>query len=639
MSVPTTSILTGSKQSSTPSSLPVSNVIGTSYDTPQSSSILSGSVINEVSRLSDVSERRSTAERPIDMEKLNEERSHWLNQILAENPQILAMREKSLQVSGGFSFANVTHTQTFTALSCIDRKTILELIYQHLQAIGMYRTAEVLSNECGHVFQTSDQPWDRTDLHLLTSIAVGHREDPWNVPADLNHENITEYLEEDFFSSPYREDPKTIWDEYFNPDLNCRFSDPNNHDYQNLTAASLKRLIVYQCTTEVHGINDECQQLFFLTIHSITSAQHFLNHIVELFDLNLEGTKYESEKIEQQQISDLRKSIINLLKKWINYHGLFIGKKTIDLIQKFLTRICNDPQHEKLKVYAQAILKTLKTGLTYGTKKGTCNFDQEPMIKDPQVLFKPSLSILDPEPLEVARQITLIYHKKYASIHSLEFIVALKSRKATIQTQTLNDFFQFGEDITRLVADAYLSSTNKDQAYDRIFEIIKQFKELCNFDAVSCLTQLMLRDDVCAFLSKDPKDKNNLEQKKNKLLEMWKESGENDKYEAKKPTPYETCLTQRFEGWVPCIPNMHAEIKRIDKKVLQMNDYIDGLINWEKMRTLAERCTILYRFQNQAYNYYTIPQIEKVILQGTKMSAQEIVSKLEEKLLEQMEIT
>jgi hypothetical protein len=54
------------------------------------------------------------------------------------------------------------------------------------------------------------------------------------------------------------------------------------------------------------------------------------------------------------------------------------------------------------------------------------------------VVFQPTLTILEPEPFEVTRQIMLAFHRRYAAIKSLEFITSISNRKAS--NRTLNRF-------------------------------------------------------------------------------------------------------------------------------------------------------------------------------------------------------
>jgi len=207
------------------------------------------------------------------------------------------MHERLLPIIGGYSFANVVHSGTVGALSTENRFQLLELIYQHLQAIGMCNTAEILAEESGHEFQSSNQPWERTDLLLITSLAISNREDPWEVPplswGASSHQYFSESIEEDVFSSPYREDPSKIWEEFFDPTLNAEFTtnsqDPKDLSFDNIKHASLRQLVasLVRTTALRKGSpkpSDESSELFFLTLHSITSAEHFLQMLVVLFD-------------------------------------------------------------------------------------------------------------------------------------------------------------------------------------------------------------------------------------------------------------------------------------------------------------------------------------------------------------------
>ncbi|OHT04482.1 hypothetical protein TRFO_28045 [Tritrichomonas foetus] len=584
---------------------------------------------------------------------IQEERSQWLHQILIENPHFLAMRERTLPLSYGLSFANVTHTKTVSALAAINRRTILEMISQHLQAIGLYQTAEILMKESGHPFQNSSQPWDRTDLHLLVSMALSNYNNnsninvspslnemndcnienenansvykyAWNIPPDMSHQYIIESLEEDFFSSPYREDPMAIWDEFFDPDLNVIYENGQPKTYQNILAASLKRLIVYHVTSDVQMIPDEEQHMFFLTIHSITSADHFLRHLVTLFDCELQNTMYEDKIIENSKLFSIRKNIINLIQKWTKFHGLFIGKRTLKSVNQFCTRIIESKEFEQLHKFIQVILNILPN-LRYGMRLGSQELTNRapPIIKNEHILFHPRLTILDPEPQEVARQITLIYHEKYASIHSLEFITAISNRHTTIQTPTLSEFFKFGDHLSHLVAETYIKAENKQSAFSRLFEISQALFQLNNYEALSCFIHFLNRDDIFAIGK-------GAESQKVRIKAMWRETGEDDKFEKLHPTVYENSINKIFNEWGSAIPNMHAELKRGNKKLRSKVDFINGLINWEKVREISQRCTVLYRFQNQSYNLWNIPQITKAVTRPLTMTVNDIDEKIDE---------
>jgi hypothetical protein len=548
-----------------------------------------------------------------------EEQSQWLSEILTQNPQFLAMRERSLPLTGGYSFANITHTQKVSALSCVNRHTILALIVQHLQAIGMHRTAETLIRECGHSFQKSSQSWERTDLHLLASIAVSHHEDMWNLPPDFDHKYIPEELEEDFFASPYREDPSKISDELANPDLNVVYDDSGQKSLINIKQCSLRRFAVH-FATQTWGAQEP--RPFWLSLYSITSASHFLEHLVTLYDLEV-----------NPQWPKLRLNIVNFIKKWTEYH---IGNRTRVLRTLFLKRV------QPVAASDPATSRAISTALNSIAAPRAANVISpvDPDIPDPMKMFSPLLGLLDPPPVIVAQQITLIYHAMFAAIHSAEFMTAISTRKTSIRTPTIAEFFAFGDALTNLIAETFVKQGGKREAFIGIFKILEALAsgDISNLDAVSSIIRFLRRDDILRLAGADAADREKLKSHSLMCGEPWRTAQASS--EVKKPTPaekaadreqYDKLIEQRATSWQPTIPNMRIELKSGDRVALtQQEDFINGLINWDKLKDLANKCAQLDTFQRKGYAFVEIPQIQRVILEGTEWSAAQIEEKLDE---------
>lgn len=561
----------------------------------------------------------------LDSPQLTEERSKWVNEVLSEMPQYLALRERALHLSGGFSFANVTHSMTVSSAASVSRETVLELISQHLRAIGFNLTADIMEKETGLTFQNKKQNWTRTDLLLLASMAVSHREDPWTIKGDPFHQYLYDYMEEDLFSSPYREDPSTVFDEYFNPNCNVVFKEAKATSISNIKLASLKRLAVAFCSPKCEPgevIPDHMFSLLFLSIHTITSAEHFFRILATLFDFEVIGTDYELP--EPEVLKSLRKNIIKMVGNWVIIHGSFIGRTALNSIFDFFERVMKDPKYNTnadIKEDVPSILKNISMIKSGKKIEDTNGFEGEPNIPDYKVLFNPKLSILDPDATEVAKQITLLTHQNYKLIHSMEFFMALKSRKESLQTPTLNNYFAFLEKLSCLFAETFLKAEDKLKAYKRIYEIIKELNNLKNYQVVACLTQLMLRSDLVSFQLQD-KEKMQLKEVIKELSEFYSNVSLRPSYEKK----IQDDFNKQKEH---CIPNMYVEMLLIDDSILQMDDNIDGLINWEKISCISERCSILYHFRSDKfYHYHPIPQIQNVIQTGATMTTAEIENSL-----------
>ena len=110
----------------------------------------------------------------------------WLHEVFIEDPELLTLREQVLPFTGGYSFSQAFNSDTSTSLPCIDTQTSLELIYQHLRAIGMNLTAEALEIDAKCKFQNIEQNFEHTTLRLIASLGVLTKEDPWDILSDPN---------------------------------------------------------------------------------------------------------------------------------------------------------------------------------------------------------------------------------------------------------------------------------------------------------------------------------------------------------------------------------------------------------------------------------------------------------------------
>ena len=562
---------------------------------------------------------------------LTEERSQWCHRLLSENPQLLATRERVLPWTGGHSFARMAHADRTASLSHMNRHRLLELVYQHLRSIGMHQTAETVRKESGHEFQRSDQPWDKTDLLMLASLGVSPREDPWGILPDPHHQIVEEDLEEDFFASRYREDPSRLYQELFDRDLNVVWKEgESERGFQQIKAASLRRLVVLLATSSNAGWSelkgpvmlDDDLHRFFLILHSITSSHHFFEHLMMLFDCqNLAPDDEEMREKLMEMRLPLRRNVINLLKKWTTFHGLFIGRQTIREIAVFLRRILDDPECNKgfdIHKIARPILDAIPK-LTYGTKSGTVLAPTDPpLIPDPQIVFRPELSIVDPYHEEVARQITLMFHAAFRAVHSREFMVALGSQKKSHQTPTLAEFFDFGKRLTLLCLEAILQASDKNKALGQILEIAKDLDKLYNFAAAAAIVRAL----QCRELSSLPFWN---QTHREALKRIAARSGQ----DPSNLDVYRKIVGENFNGWESTVPNLHVELQAEDSDRSPLLTE-EGLINWEKPWNISKKAAVLYRFQNKLYSFWEIPQIQNVISRGPSMSDKQIEEALGE---------
>lgn len=572
-----------------------------------------------------------------DSNDLSIEKSQWMSQFLTENPQILSLRERILPYTGGYSFSNIINAATTASLTPINRFIILQLIYNHLYATGMFQTAEMMKKETGLKFQIINQSWQRTHLMILISLGILPYENQWNIQKEPLTDYVEEYFDEDNLSFDYKEDPKEIFQEFNDQNSNAVF-DSDQHDFRHLITCSLRRLIVlliYDQSDKFQNQQTKSKQEpktnnffitendlngLFLTLHSITTSKHFLDHLISIFHL----TFPDDSSFSDQNL--IKISVIKLIESWVLYRGLFLGNKTIKLVKEFIETVIksatplsfssqtdSDSNFESFDIqsfltdFIQKI-NHLKSGNNNVLLTNKVTYEN-PIIRDPQLMFKPGLKFLDVDAMEVARQITLIAHLSFQKVHSREIMNMLLHKKWTkVFCPLLNEFFQFLRHFSQLAIEAILTSSDKNDTFSRLIEITSNLESLFNYQAVSELLTFLLRADVLSIVEAT-------QGQIGSLKELHARCGDVHECFA----DYSSAMLRRHKQRKPAIPNFNAEIR--EANISPSSDFLNGLINIEKRRIIGEKLTLFYDFQNTDYNFIPVKQIQKTLLAAPSLSS------------------
>lgn len=549
------------------------------------------------------------ADRELTPEQLEEARSRWLPEILERAPHLLALRERTLPWTGGYSFAKLVETGLTASLTPVNRHVILELIVQHLSAIGMQQTADTIIEETGHKFQEKLQEWDKTDLMILVSLGVLPREDPWNIPEDPHVQYVVEPLEEDFFSSPYREDPRNPID----PSRDVVWIDKDGKkNYENIKASTLNYLVLQMFDPDTMAFmgSDGHLEEFFLALNTVTSSMHFFEHLQAVFDLKIGE---EDAKSVEKRINLIQIEILKLIQKWVNFRGLFIGRRTLRAIHRFCDRF--DSGYETLASLRRMISESMDK-LTYGIRQNPKLEKEKPCIVDAQILFKPTLSLVEPEPIEVARQITLLSHAAFKAIPTRELIIALESKKSSLATPTLREFILFQKSIGLLCIEAIVYADDRVKAMERIVSIVKELGKIGNYQSLSAIVLHFLEPGAASLLQ--------LGGDKTEIMKQLNADCGNE------PASFDTysynLRERRFQAGQPGIPNLLKELEQAE--ITETEEFVDGLINWKRRRQFTEKMRLFYGFQNRPFPFHDVVQIQKHIKQGPIHTRERIFKKL-----------
>lgn len=551
-------------------------------------------------------------------EQLDEERCKWIPDIFSNDSTLLELRERALPFIGGYSFSNLVHTGSSISSTHFNRYVLLQLIYQHLSSAGLHMTAEAIEKETGLKFQDINQPWDKTGLSILASLGSLPHNNPWEIKPDENVQFFDEVFDEDMYAFHYREDPKLLFEELLDKEKNIVYTEGKSHLFGHIKAASLRRFVIILATQDSSYLSYEDFYYFFLSLPSITSSHHFFQHIVTLYELDFDDPVIV-DKLERQ-MSGIRITILYLIKKWIKFHGLFIGKQTLNEIKTFLKKLINTSQGSaKYITYLESCITIIEKS-TYGLYHETNRSIEfvPPLIKEPNFLMKKSLTILHPEPMEVARQISLLALKYFSNINSREIIEMLSTNKTSMRTPLVSSYLTFCQKLTDLAFETVITSLDFAVAFNRLLEIGSALISLNNFQCTYSLFRAFDNEENLILIQASSQQIDSFRQliakcgiRKLDYPIYWEEIS--NYYKEQLPAPV--------------IPNISADL--MNYEIEDKPDFVNGLINWDKKKKLVSKCLIYYYFQNCQYPFYEITQIEKLIERGPTLTNLEMQNKLD----------
>lgn len=530
---------------------------------------------------------------PVD---LNEKRSAWLASFLSQNPHLFELHEQILHWTGDLSFAKVMQVDSNTPTTHINKKSIIELIYQHLHSIGLDYAAETLRMESGLDLQRLDQPWDRTDLLMLSSLGILPKEDPWRVGTQSNCIFIDQVPDPDAFSPKYAEDQTEIFNELLDESIGIVFKD-DTQAFSSIQRASLRRFGVICATGSPEFVNSKQIHSFLNALPVITSSMHFFELLMAIYHCD-ELTKASPEQNAQltkgKQV--YQEGVVNFLTAWLKYNGKHLGVNTLKALHQFFLEIDEGTEDTTRNQIVQQIQDIQEKKSPPNPVPPTAN----PIIPDPQILFRPNLRFIDGDPAEVARQMSLLFYQKFKDIHPREFITALMERSITHRTQKLKDFVDFGQQIVLLIKEtiAYSPVTDLEKNVQRIMDIANELVKLRNFHAAACFKEAITSEDFSLATFKCQKADGS---------GLWEKCGDTEK----SLDVYMNAIERNYKNKIPTIPNIRAEIMAFQSK--NRSVFAEGMIDWESLEGFANRVTMFHSFQNRPYNFWPVPQLQAAI--------------------------
>jgi hypothetical protein len=315
--------------------------------------------------------------------------------------------------------------------------------------------------------------------------------------------------------------------------------------------------------------------------------------------------------------STIQQNIINFSIKWVHYSSSFIGANSLRCFEKLLKKAQYDETNKESDYY-KLLTNTISEINSPNFSKQELPVDQRPdpeIGQDPTKLLKSNLTLADPEPIEMARQISLAFQEYYAAITPREFYAAISSRELSQNTPAMNEMFQFGQHLKYLIAATILAIPDPKLAQanmKRIVDIAIELKRLNNFEALSWI--------VSAF---DMRCLENLSDIRSKVGEELDNILNSFDWHQESKT-YEEMLDAAIQSKNPSIPSLRYELSIVAASLYGGDEFSSGKINWEKRQKASVLIKKYVQLQKNPYNFHNISQIQKLLNKGTKLTKEDL---------------
>lgn len=379
-----------------------------------------------------------------------------------------------------------------------------------------------------------------------------------------------------------------------------------------IKGGTAEKLVERLYTTSIAGSVSEYVDFFLLTYRSFITPKKVMEMLSQTFLTNRppanEGDDTETAAIQVQQEKLMRLRICNFLKRWVeSYYEDFDD----DLMAAFKDFI-DACQEDRLVVLLK---KTLEKKLSGGapTQK-QFNFDSLPPTPVLPRATPTNLPFDDWEPIEIARQITIIEYDMYREITPKE-LLSLSWQKSDNKKRSpnlLRMIHRFNELNNWIQWQIVSEPTLKKRAANikKMIKVAEELRKLNNFNAVFVCVSALHSASV------------------NRLRKTWEEV---PKSSIKQLEEYDTLTSPNGSFMVyreelhnanpPCIPYVGVYLSDLTFIEEGNQDFLEnGYINFFKRRMIAEVIKEIQQYQQAPYNLQHVPSLQKSLTNHKQLS-------------------
>lgn len=393
-----------------------------------------------------------------------------------------------------------------------------------------------------------------------------------------------------------------IWDEGPDAETNIIFDVPDKEGNTPIRAGSFNKLV--ERLTDSKTPDLKFVKTFLLTYQSFTTPERLLQKLIERYNVvRAPNTTYADFQVTQKSI---QARVCNAMKLWMESPQPDFEENEV-LQENMLVFI-----RDTLAIDSPKLAKQLRNAMQKA-KQGGANrerhfgFDSNaPEIKVPKNMNE-NLTITDFDPEEIARQMTLIDFKIFASIKPAELLnQAWNKEKQQHKAQNVITLIKRINEIGCLVATGILIPKDpkiRAKMFTIYVGVASSLFAMGNFS--TCMAVIGGLNNSSILRLKNTKkevDKKVLK----KLSELEKALSPESNYRALRE------LLHKVNP--PCFPYLGVYTSDLTFLDDGNPNFINNLVNFEKRRLVYSIISDLITYQDKPYNFMPFPELKSLLL-------------------------
>lgn len=385
---------------------------------------------------------------------------------------------------------------------------------------------------------------------------------------------------------------------------------------EEVVAGTLNQLVKH--LTSSKGVDGRALQTFLLTYTSFTTPKMLLEKLIQRY--NIPKHKMEPREAKEGEIVKSAKDIeascrqkhlrvINFLRKWLDLCFVDFTEELIEMVFSFCERLKQEGSGSLATLIDNALLSKL-AGLA---KRKMTQFQQPPpapILPKVAVNGKPKaqLELMDIDPVELARQITLIDYELFGQIRPSELLnQSWNKPKLKHRSPHVLEMIQRFNTLSRWLSGQILHTEALKDRIKVMQHIIKLGKALLNLNNFNALNAV-LSGIQSAGVYRLTQTKQGMGSKYLKLLDEWMTLMAPRANSAN----YKAALAAAKAPAVPYLGHYLSALTFIEEG---NPPRLHGLINFKKCRLISKVIVGLLQYQvGTRYNLVPVDSIKDLIV-------------------------